>query len=69
MAFKLSKSWLKVLSSVLSNMAAGWLGSILILPGVFSLSSTKDIIFLLTYTIPFATLALISAEKIERKLK
>jgi hypothetical protein len=68
MGFKLTSGQLKIISSVLSNLAAAWLGSIIVLPGVFRITSTTELLVLLTYSLFFATLSMLAASKIEDKL-
>lgn len=68
MKFKLSKGQLKVISSVLSNLAAAWLASVIIVPGLFGVKSLTEAVFLLTYSLLFATLAIYLTSKIEDDL-
>jgi len=59
---------LKTISAVLSNLAAGWLASIIIFPGIFRIRTISEILLLLTYSISFATLAMYLSAKIEDSL-
>lgn len=68
MEFSLTKGQLKVISSVLANLAASWLASIVVLPGIFGVKSTLELVILLTFSPLFATVAMYSAGKIEDKL-
>ena len=64
----MSRGFLKVISSILSNLSAGWIGSIIIFPGFFKIENASEFVILLTYSITFATLSMYFASRIENKL-
>lgn len=68
MKFSLTTGQLKVLSSVLENLAAAWLASIVVFPSLFGIQSVSELLFLLTYSLSFAMLTMYLAAKIEDKL-
>ncbi len=51
----MSRGFLKVISSILSNLSAGWIGSIIIFPGFFKIEDASEFVILLTYSITFDT--------------
>jgi len=63
--FYLTDNQLKVISSVLSNLAAAWFGSILVLPGLYEIKSIWTFLFMLTYSLCFGILSMLAAAKIE----
>lgn len=62
---RFTRGQLKTISAVLSNLAAGWLATIVIFPGIFGLSTLTEALVLLTYSISFAMLAMYLSAKIE----
>ena len=65
---EVSRGLYKVTASVLENLAAGWIGSIAVVPGVGGVRSIEEMIVLLTYSVIFATLAIYLASRIEDSL-
>lgn len=65
MRFTFTIGQLRTISAVLSNLAAGWLASIVIVPGIFGLRTLTETLILLTYSFAFATLAMYLSSKIE----
>lgn len=57
----ISKTRLKLLSEMFVNLAAGWVGLVLIAPGVWGIS-LEEVFFSLTKNIPLAILSLLIAE-------
>lgn len=68
MRFHLTKNLLKIVSSVLSNLGAGWIGSLVIIPGLFSNRPPIEIASLLTYSVSFAIVSMLAAARIEDQL-
>lgn len=68
MKFVLSPIHLKTISSVLTNLAAGWIGSIVVLPGVVRFRTFLELAIALTYSLSFATLAIYFVIKIEESI-
>jgi len=56
---------LKVIAGVLTNLAAGWFGSILIFPNLFTIKIPTTFLFVLTYSLGFGILSMLAAAKIE----
>lgn len=59
----LDKTWFLIISDLLINMAAGWLGAVLIVPN-FSKEKGKRKLIILTMDIFLATVSLIVAYKL-----
>lgn len=63
-----TKSWLRVLSGLLTNLAAAWFGVAFITP-ILANVSPPLFIFTLTKEIIFGTMFLLAAVKIEGELE
>ena len=61
----LTRGQLKVTAGALTGLASGWIGSLVIFPGLFEINSLWDFILLLTYSLSFAIVSILSAAKIE----
>lgn len=61
MKFFSPKTFFEIASELLVNLAAGWLGALLIVPGFVGVLSIKEYFQLLTVNLPFGILALIFA--------
>lgn len=57
----------KILSGVSVNLASGWLGILLISPGIFGVASIGQYLRLLTLNLPLAIVSLITAYWLEEK--
>lgn len=55
------KTALEITSSMFVNLTSGWFGVVLIVPGVFSVSSVGEYFKLLTINVPFGIVGLIIA--------
>jgi len=58
---KLTKAKREILSDFFTNIAAGFIGSVFIFPGIFGIQSIADVIALLFINIPSGILALVIA--------
>lgn len=56
---------LKVIAGVLTNLAAGWFGSIFIFPSLFVIKIPSTFFFVLTYSLGFGILSMLAAARIE----
>lgn len=56
---------LKVIAGVLTNLAAGWFGSVLIFPSLFEIKIPSTFVFVLTYSLGFGILSMLAAARIE----
>ena len=62
-----TKGQLRVIAGVLTNLAAGLFGSILIFPGLADISE-EDFLIILTYSLGFGILSMIVASMVEDKI-
>lgn len=58
MSVQLTARKTEVLSEVFANLSASWFAIILVSPGIFGLSSFREILKLLTFNIPLGILSL-----------
>ncbi|MBI4035246.1 MAG: hypothetical protein HY381_02515 [Candidatus Chisholmbacteria bacterium] len=59
----------KILAEVSVNLASGWLGILLISPGIFGAASINQYLRLLTLNLPLAIVSLITAYWLLEKKK
>ncbi len=68
MNISLTNGFLKVSAGVLANLAAGWFGSLLILPEFTKLKSPNETLLILTYSVCFGILSMLAAARIEDQI-
>jgi hypothetical protein len=65
MNISLTNGFLKVSAGVLTNLAAGWFGAVLIFPQFIEFRSPGEALVVLTYSMCFGILSMLAASRIE----
>lgn len=68
MNISITNGFLKVSAGVLTNLAAGWFGAVLIFPQVIEFKSPSEILVVLTYSLCFGILSMWVAGRIEDQM-
>ena len=63
------KTFLEVLTSVFTNVTAGWFTVVLISPGIFGVSFPSEYFALLTKNVPFGIVGLVLTSMLAEKVK
>lgn len=61
-----TKSWLRVLSGLFTNLSAGWFGLIIITPNFWPLNKAENV-WVLIYEVVFAIVFLVGAVKLDER--
>ena len=68
MEFRITNGFLKVAAGVLTNLAAGWFGAVLIFPQFIEFKTLGETVIILTYSSCFGILSMLAATRIEDQI-
>lgn len=66
MKFELQIYQIDILADIFSNLAAGFIASLVIFPGIFGVKSIEDFLALLLFNFPSGILCLYTAFKLKK---